>query len=96
MKTYKYEAMNSLGQPVKGEVDAENSTEAISKVRAMGNFPTKIKEQKAGITEPVTSPSLKPKTVSLKTVSLKTKVIALIIVIFFIGCLIGAAIGVAL
>jgi type IV pilus assembly protein PilC len=39
--------MNSVGQPVKGEVDATSSEEAIAKVRAMGNFPTKIKE-KAG------------------------------------------------
>lgn len=47
MATFTYEAMNSVGQPVKGEVDATSSEEAIQKVRAMGNFPTKIKE-KAG------------------------------------------------
>jgi type IV pilus assembly protein PilC len=37
--------MNSVGQPVKGEVDANTSEDAIAKVRAMGNFPTKIKER---------------------------------------------------
>jgi len=47
MPTFTYEAMNSVGQPVKGNVEAANSDEAIAKVRAKGNFPTKIKE-KAG------------------------------------------------
>ena len=47
MATFTYEAMNSVGQPVKGMVDATTSEEAIAKVRAMGNFPTKIKEQAA-------------------------------------------------
>ena len=47
MSTFTYEAMNSVGQPVKGEVEATNSEDAIAKVRAMGNFPAKIKE-KAG------------------------------------------------
>jgi type IV pilus assembly protein PilC len=37
--------MNSVGQPVKGTIDAANSDEAIAKVRAQGNFPTKIKEK---------------------------------------------------
>ncbi len=45
MPTYIYEAMNSVGQPTKGEVDAASSEEAIAKVRAMGSFPTKIKEK---------------------------------------------------
>lgn len=47
MPTYTYEAMNSVGQPVRGEVEATSSEEAIAKVRSQGNFPTKIKE-KAG------------------------------------------------
>lgn len=45
MPTYSYEAMNSVGQPVKGAVEAASSEEAIAKVRAMGNFPTKINEK---------------------------------------------------
>jgi type IV pilus assembly protein PilC len=45
MAIFTYEAMNSVGQPVKGEVDANTSEDAIAKVRAMGNFPTKIKER---------------------------------------------------
>ncbi|MFP4106416.1 MAG: type II secretion system F family protein [Phycisphaerae bacterium] len=47
MPTFTYEAMNNVGQPVKGEVDATSSEEAISKIRGMGNFPTKIKEKAA-------------------------------------------------
>ncbi len=47
MATFAYEAMNSVGQPVRDEVDAASSEEAIAKVRAMGYFPTKIKEKAA-------------------------------------------------
>ena len=47
MPTFAYEAMNSVGQSVKGEVDATTSEEAIAKVRAMGNYPTKVKERAA-------------------------------------------------
>ena len=45
MPTYQYEAMNSVGQAVKGRVEAGSSEEAVSKVRGMGHFPTKIKER---------------------------------------------------
>ncbi len=47
MATFVYEAMNSVGQPVKNEVEAATSEEAIARVRAMGYFPTKIKEKTA-------------------------------------------------
>lgn len=47
MPTFQYEAMNSVGQATKGTIDATNSEEAIQKIRAMGNFPTKIKERAA-------------------------------------------------
>jgi type IV pilus assembly protein PilC len=47
MATFQYEALNSVGQTVKGTVDAGTNEEAASKVRAMGNFPTKIKERAA-------------------------------------------------
>jgi len=45
MPTYQYEAMNSVGQVVKSEVEANSQEEAIAKIRAMGHFPTKIKER---------------------------------------------------
>jgi len=47
MPTFQYEALNTVGQTVKGTVEAMTSEEAASKVRAMGNFPTKIKEKAA-------------------------------------------------
>jgi len=48
MATFIYEAMNSVGQSTKGSVEAASSEEAITKVRAMGHFPTKIKEKSGG------------------------------------------------
>ena len=47
MPTFTYEAMNSVGQLVKGTIEAANSDEAYTKVRVQGNFPTKIKEKAA-------------------------------------------------
>ena len=47
MPTFAYEAMNTAGQSVKGEIDAISPEEAAAKVRAMGNFPTKVKERAA-------------------------------------------------
>ena len=47
MPTYQYEAMNSVGQVVKGGIEANSSEDAITKIRGMGHFPTKIKEQRA-------------------------------------------------
>ncbi len=48
MPTFSYEAMNKVGQPVKGTVEATSSEEAIAKVRAQGHFPTKIKAASGG------------------------------------------------
>ncbi len=48
MPTFQYEAMNNVGQAVKGTVEAVSSEEAIAKVRSMGNFPTKIREKAGG------------------------------------------------
>src|SRR3954463_16192222 len=45
MPVYTYEAMNSSGQEVKDEIDAQTSDEAIAKIRNKGFFPTKIKEK---------------------------------------------------
>src|SRR3954449_3181465 len=47
MPTFAFEAMNSSGQEVKDEVEAADSSEAITKIRNKGYFPTKVKE-KAG------------------------------------------------
>jgi type IV pilus assembly protein PilC len=45
MPSYQYEAMNGQGQEVKDEIEALSAEEAISNIRAMGFFPTKIKEK---------------------------------------------------
>jgi len=47
MPMFKYEAMNHLGQPVKDEVEANSSEDAVAKIRALGYFPTEIKERAA-------------------------------------------------
>ena len=47
MPTFQYEAMNSVGQVVKSDIEANSQEEAIAKIRAMGHFPTKIKERAA-------------------------------------------------
>ena len=45
MPTFQFEAMNAQGQEVKDEIDALSSEEAISKIRNLGYFPTKIREK---------------------------------------------------
>src|SRR5688500_18449183 len=47
MALFAYEAMNASGQEVKDEVEAGTSEEAIQKIRAKGQYPTKVRE-KAG------------------------------------------------
>ena len=48
MPVYQYEAMNASGQEVKDEVQALSSEEAVSKIRNLGLFPTKISEKAPG------------------------------------------------
>ena len=47
MPTYAFEAMNSSGQEVKDEIDADSSEAAIAKIRQKGFFPTKVREKAA-------------------------------------------------
>jgi type IV pilus assembly protein PilC len=47
MPNFVYEAMNSVGQPVKAEVEAGSKEDAVAKIRALGYFPTKIAEKAA-------------------------------------------------
>jgi type IV pilus assembly protein PilC len=47
MSNFVYEAMNSVGQPVKAEVEANSKEDAVAKIRALGYFPTKIAEKAA-------------------------------------------------
>ncbi len=48
MPTFQYEAMNGAGQTVKAEIDANDTAEATSKIRAQGYFLTKPVKEKAG------------------------------------------------
>jgi type IV pilus assembly protein PilC len=43
MAVFQYEAMDGRGQEVRAEVEAANQEEAISKIRALGHFPTHIR-----------------------------------------------------
>lgn len=45
MAVFKYEALNSSGQEVRDEVEAPTKEEAVSKVRGLGYFPTKVTEK---------------------------------------------------
>lgn len=45
MPTFAYEAMNQSGQEVKDEIEAVSSEDALSKIRNLGYFPTRIREK---------------------------------------------------
>ena len=48
MPLFKYEALDSQGVAIKNEVDALSQKEAVSKIRNMGYFPTKVLAVGAG------------------------------------------------
>ena len=45
MPIFKYEAMDSQGVEIKDEIEALSEKEALSKIRNMGYFPTKVNDQ---------------------------------------------------
>ena len=45
MPKFAYEAMNQQGQVVKDEIEAPSSKEALTKIRALNYFPTRIREK---------------------------------------------------
>jgi type IV pilus assembly protein PilC len=47
MPTFAYTAMSTSGQEVKGTIEAASNEDAIAKIRAQKQFPTKVKEQAA-------------------------------------------------
>ena len=49
MPVFQYEALDSKGQEVKGEIEALSGDEALSKVRNMGYFPTKSPRARGGV-----------------------------------------------
>ncbi len=48
MAKFKYTALDSKGQEMSGELEAENQTAAVGKIREKGMFPTNITEAGAG------------------------------------------------
>jgi len=51
MPIFQYEALDSKGQEVNGQIEALSSEEALSKIRNMGYFPTKPPKSKGGTRE---------------------------------------------
>ncbi len=47
MAVFEYEAMNAEGKPVVDALEAKNTEEAISRIREMGLFPTRVNERRA-------------------------------------------------
>jgi type IV pilus assembly protein PilC len=60
MPVFQYEALDSKGQEVKGQIEALSGEEALSKIRNMGYFPTKPPKPKGGTREK--KEAAKPKT----------------------------------
>ena len=47
MPVFQYVALDSQGVEIKDEIDALSEKEAISKIRTMGYFPTKVRPKAA-------------------------------------------------
>ncbi len=45
MPTFQYEAMNQAGQEVKDEIEAQSTEDALSKIRGLGYYPTKLRQK---------------------------------------------------
>jgi type IV pilus assembly protein PilC len=70
MPKFQYEALNAAGQEIKDELDAPNSEDAIAKIRALGYFPTKVR-QKGGAKKPAAAGGAKKRRGSVGGVSTK-------------------------
>ncbi|HBG25711.1 MAG: pilus assembly protein PilC [Planctomycetes bacterium GWF2_41_51] len=60
MPVFQYEALDSNGAEVKGQIEALSGDEALSKIRNMGYFPTKPPKVKGGVREKLAA-AAKPK-----------------------------------
>jgi len=60
MPIFHYEALDSQGVGIKDEVEALSEKEAISKIRNMGYFPTKVRARGVG-KKAAKSAGLRPK-----------------------------------
>ena len=60
MPLFKYEALDSQGVAIKNEVEALSQKEAVSKIRNMGYFPTKVMAVGGGKKKAQLRPGLSP------------------------------------
>ena len=80
MSIFQYSAVDNKGQTVKDRIEASGVDDAIAKIRALGCFPTNVKEvhirRKAGETPDTTStPAKKRREISFSIGGVKSKVL---------------------
>ena len=79
MSIFQYNAVNNKGQTVKDKIEAFSSEDAISKIRALGYYPTNVKEihvrKKTGETATTATrePSKKRRGISISFGKVKSK-----------------------
>ncbi|MBN2138537.1 MAG: type II secretion system F family protein [Sedimentisphaerales bacterium] len=61
MPTFQYSALDAQGVEIKDEIDALSQKEAISKIRNLGYFPTKVRERGAAKKTPAAAAAAGPK-----------------------------------
>jgi len=72
MPVFQYEAMDARGQEVRAEVDAVNQEEAITKIRALGQFPTQVRAKgKKGPAAAASEPKKKARAFAIGRVNAK-------------------------
>lgn len=62
MPVFQYEAMDGRGQEVRSELEAASQEEAITKIRALGHFPTQVRVKGRRATVAAAGPKRKGKT----------------------------------
>ncbi len=71
MAVFQYEAMDARGQEVRAEVEATNQEEAVTKIRALGHFPTQVRPKAKKAAAPSAEPKKKGKTFAIGRVGAK-------------------------
>lgn len=71
MAVFQYEAMDARGQEVRAEVEAGSQEEAITKIRALGHFPTQVRAKGKRAKAAAVGPRKKGKTFTLGKVGNK-------------------------
>jgi len=71
MPVFQYEAMDARGQEVRAEVEAGSQQEAITKIRALGHFPTHVRAKGKRVKVVAAGPRKKGKTFSFGKVGNK-------------------------